>query len=245
MNTKDDNSYRFSPVGQVVSPYREKFAIPRQPGLVTAAESHIRLEGHCNREEIFRGLEGFSHIWIVFVFHEAIREHWKPMVRPPRLGGNEKIGVFASRSPFRPNEIGLSVAELDKIDHDGKNWRIHFKGGDLLHGTPVLDIKPYLPYADSIASASGSYAEDKPDTSITVEFSEQANQQLEIEEKNHPKLRQLITQILTQQPQPAYHHEDFKSYGMTLYDLNIRWTNTPSALIVDTIEQKPAPQQAK
>lgn len=236
MKSDDDHCFQLNPIGHVVSPYREKFAIPRQPGLVTAAQSHIRLEGRCNREEILRGLEDFSHIWIVFMFHEAIRDDWKPMVRPPRLGGNEKIGVFASRSPFRPNEIGLSVVELDKIDYDGKNWCIHFNGGDLLHKTPVLDIKPYLPYADAIPDAHGSYAADKPNTPLEVRFSAKAEDQLRHHEKIHENLRELITQVLAQQPQPAYQRDADKSFGMQLYNLNIRWTNSSSALMVDSIE---------
>lgn len=167
--------FEFQSIGRVHSPYKEKFAIPRQPGLVSAAKGHIALLGDCNREEILRGIEGFSHIWLSFVFHQAIKEDWKPMVRPPRLGGNQKVGVFASRSPFRPNPIGLSVVKLDGIEKQTLNnqasqWRVNFSGGDLLDGTPILDIKPYIPYADALPDATGGFASCAPNNKISVNF---------------------------------------------------------------------------
>ncbi|MGH1372901.1 MAG: tRNA (N6-threonylcarbamoyladenosine(37)-N6)-methyltransferase TrmO [Cellvibrionaceae bacterium] len=236
MRPLDGQSFSATPIGKIISPYREKFAIPRQPGLVSAASSRIQLENHCNREEILRGLEGFSHIWIVFVFHQALRETWKPMVRPPRLGGNQKVGVFASRSPYRPNAIGISVVEVSKIDQQNGQWCVHFNGGDLLNETPVLDIKPYLPYADAIPDAQGAYAQEAPVIVRDIEFSPQARQQTEQLTEKYPKLEQLITQVLGQQPQPAYQRDTNKDFGMALYDLNIRWTNTETTLIVNSIK---------
>lgn len=231
--------YQFEPVGWIHSPYKEKFAIPRQPGLVTAAQAHITLRNDCNREEILRGLEGFSHLWLVFVFHEAMREQWKPMVRPPRLGGNQKVGVFASRSPFRPNPIGLSVVTLEDIRQVSGQWQIHIGGGDLLDQTPILDIKPYIPYADAHPDARGNYAAESPATLDRVEFTAAAQAQLARQAARYPQLETLIRQVLSQQPEPAYHHGKAaveREYGMSLYDLNIRWLREDGSLRVTSIE---------
>ncbi len=229
-------TFSFEPVGRVHSPYKEKFGIPRQPGLVTAANSFIELSQHCNREEICRGLEAFSHIWIVFVFHEAMRDNWKPMVRPPRLGGNEKVGVFASRSPFRPNPIGLSCVELKAITHDKASWCIHFMAGDLLDGTPILDIKPYLPYADAISDARGGFAAEPPFVNRSVEFNESAHSSLLALTDQYPSLQKLIAQVLQQQPQPAYQPKDSQRvYGVRLYDLNVQWIQHETSILVVSI----------
>lgn len=233
-----DATYHFEPVGWIHSPYKEKFAIPRQPGLVTAAKSHITLRNDCNREEILRGLEGFSHLWLVFVFHEAMREQWKPMVRPPRLGGNQKVGVFASRSPFRPNPIGLSVVTLEDVRLVSGQWQIHIGGADLLDQTPILDIKPYVPYADAHPQARGNYAAESPGTLDEVVFAPAALAQLATHEKNYPQLKELIRQVLSQQPEPAYHNTDGETqreYGMALYDLNIRWVRQRGRFCVTEI----------
>lgn len=238
MNT----SYQFEPIGWIHSPYKEKFAIPRQPGLVTAAQAHISLRNDCNREEILRGLEGFSHLWLVFVFHEAMREQWKPMVRPPRLGGNQKVGVFASRSPFRPNPIGLSVVTLEDIRQINGQWQIHIGGADLLDQTPILDIKPYIPYADAHPQARGNYATEPPAT-VEIQFTAAASAQLRQYESHYPRLEELIRQVLSQQPEPAYHQtrSTEREYGMTLYDLNIRWLRHSDGLRVTAIEATRTP----
>lgn len=230
--------YQFEPVGWIHSPYKEKFAIPRQPGLVTAAQAHITLRQDCNREEILRGLEGFSHLWLVFVFHQAMREQWKPMVRPPRLGGNQKVGVFASRSPFRPNPIGLSVVTLENIRQVNGQWQIHIGGADLLDQTPILDIKPYIPYADAHPDARGNYAAESPATLDRVEFTTAAQTQLAGYGQRYPQLETLIRQVLNQQPEPAYHQGKAaeREYGMSLYDLNIRWLREDGGLRVTSIE---------
>lgn len=219
-------SFQFDPVGFAETPYAEKFSIPRQPGLVTSDQSRIRLDGDCNREEILRGLDGFSHIWLVFVFHEAMRSDWKPMVRPPRLGGNRKVGVFASRSPFRPNAIGLSSVKIRNIECRGKHWYIDIEGCDLLNGTPILDIKPYLPYADVHGDALGGFADSAPLADLSVQFSESARETLAIKQSSLPHLEDLIDEVLRQQPEPAYHsksNSDARIYGITLYNMNIRW----------------------
>jgi len=166
------NSLDFKPIGYIASCYQEKFGIPRQPGLVPS-KSQLTLIDTFNEESI-RGLEGFSHVWLQFLFHETHAQGWKSLVRPPRLGGNKKVGVFASRSTFRPNSIGLSVVELDKIEIKKSKVVLHLLGCDLLNNTPILDIKPYLPYADAIPHAKGGFTQDKPNTLMEVVFTEQA-----------------------------------------------------------------------
>jgi len=167
---------QLSPIGIISSCYKEKFGIPRQPSLVPAAMAELVLGDEFGEESV-RGLEGFSHIWINFVFHETQAQGWKPMVRPPRLGGNEKVGVFASRSTFRPNPLGLSVIELLGVETKSGKVVLHLAGCDLMDGTPVLDIKPYLPYADIIPNAKGGFAETKPEALLEVVFSEEAEAQ--------------------------------------------------------------------
>ncbi|MDX1706915.1 tRNA (N6-threonylcarbamoyladenosine(37)-N6)-methyltransferase TrmO [Pseudidiomarina sp.] len=212
-------------IGYVKSPYSQKFAAPRQPGLVTAATSQIILNEAYSHPDCVRGLKEFSHIWVLFLFHETLAGGWKPLVRPPRLGGNERKGVFATRSTFRPNAIGMSAVQLTDVTHqDGRN-RIEVVGADWVDGTPIIDIKPYLAYADSYPDAISSFAQDKPEAGLTTHFSPGAQQQLARLQQEYPNLATLIAQVLQQDPRPAYkqNNEQDKIYGMSLYDLNIRW----------------------
>ena len=179
--TSMHESYSFRPIGLVRSCYTGKFGIPRQPGLVTAAEARLELFAEFAREEAFAGLEGFSHLWLLFVFHDAIAEGWRPTVRPPRLGGRRKVGVFASRSPHRPNPIGLSAVEfrgfIRGFEREGGGQgglALRLGGVDLLDGTPVLDIKPYVPYADCLPQARSGFVPPPPDQEREVIFSPQA-----------------------------------------------------------------------
>ncbi|MBL4910015.1 MAG: tRNA (N6-threonylcarbamoyladenosine(37)-N6)-methyltransferase TrmO [Alteromonadaceae bacterium] len=225
-NTKiNNNSYQFNAIATIKSPYQEKFAIPRQPGLVSAAKGQIILQGKANNNELLRGIEQFSHLWLIFVFHGTLAQGWKPLVRPPRLGGNEKMGVLATRSTFRPNPIGMSVVKLDKITPNKQQIILHISGLDLLNGTPILDIKPYIPYSDALTTAQAGFAQQAPQTLLSVEFSTLAIKQLAELKQQHPELKLLIEQVLVQDPRPAYKQEkvDDKVYGMTLYDLNIQW----------------------
>ena len=224
------DSVNLTVIGTIDSPYKEKFAIPRQPGIVTAAQGQLRLTGVANNLDLVRGLEQFSHIWLLFVFHGTQAQGWKPLVRPPRLGGNKKLGVLATRSTFRPNPIGMSVVKIDRIEHqltDNKQSQVvlHISELDLLDGTPIVDIKPYVPYADIIENAHGGYAQEQPDNNIDVAFSDSAKIALQSYNEQYPKLKSLIEQVLTQDPRPAYKQKnvDDKIYGMTLYDLNIQW----------------------
>ena len=228
--------YPLKPVGIVHSCFKEKFGIPRQPGLVQAAEATLELLPPWDREEAVRGLETFSHLWILFWFHRAGRRQCKPTVRPPRLGGNQRIGVFASRSPFRPNPIGLSAVELVGIERRDGVLQLQLRGVDLLDATPVLDIKPYLPYADRIADAQGGFALQAPGGSLQVGFSAVAESLLNSLGDGEAKhLRRLVTQVLQQDPRPAYLDvaQQRREFGMRLLDFNIRWVmDNENALVL-------------
>ncbi|WP_455197969.1 tRNA (N6-threonylcarbamoyladenosine(37)-N6)-methyltransferase TrmO, partial [Kaarinaea lacus] len=220
-------TYQFNAIGVIRSCFREKFGIPRQPGIVMDTVSTLELTPPYNRPEALAELEGFSHVWVIFVFHDALREEWRPTVRPPRLGGNRRIGVFASRSPFRPNPVGLSVVKLDGIECQGDGCVLQLRGADLLDGTPVLDIKPYLPYVDAIPDALGGYASKAPEHRLSVTFSEMAEVQCEERERSgYPGLRRLIEQIVAQDPRPAYVQnnkaDEGQRFGMRLYDFDLR-----------------------
>lgn len=232
------DSVNFNVIGTIDSPYKEKFAIPRQPGIVTAAQGQLRLIGSANNAELVRGLEQFSHIWLLFIFHGTQAQGWKPLVRPPRLGGNKKLGVLATRSTFRPNPIGMSVVKLDRIEQrltgqQGSQVILHISELDLLDGTPIVDIKPYVPYADIVEHAHGGYAQEQPSSNIDVVFSSAARLTLADNIGHYPTLQRLIEQVLSQDPRPAYkkNSADDKIYGMTLYDFNINWQMTAIATL--------------
>lgn len=235
---KMTDSVNFNVIGTIDSPYKEKFAIPRQPGIVTAAQGQLRLIGSANNAELVRGLEQFSHIWLLFIFHGTQAQGWKPLVRPPRLGGNKKLGVLATRSTFRPNPIGMSVVKLDRIEQrltgqQGSQVILHISELDLLDGTPIVDIKPYVPYADIVEHAHGGYAQEQPSSNIDVVFSSAARLTLADNIGHYPTLQRLIEQVLSQDPRPAYkkNSADDKIYGMTLYDFNINWQMTAIATL--------------
>jgi len=220
-----NESLSFDIIGRVNSPYKEKFAIPRQPGLVSAASGNIELLEGFNDQNTVKALTQFSHIWVIFVFHQTLQQGWKPLIRPPRLGGNEKIGVFASRSTFRPNPIGMSVVKLDDIKISSNCTKLIISGLDLLDQTPVLDIKPYIPYADAKTEANAGFANTKPETNKQVIFSDNAQNEIASTYKEYNNLPLFIEQVLAQDPRPAYKQQkiDNKIYGMQLYDLNIMW----------------------
>ncbi|PTB85472.1 tRNA (N6-threonylcarbamoyladenosine(37)-N6)-methyltransferase TrmO [Pseudidiomarina aestuarii] len=218
-------SHTVEPIGYVESPYAQKFAVPRQPGLVTAAVASIRLQGAYAHPDCVRELSTFSHVWVLFLFSETLANGWKPLVRPPRLGGNVRAGVFASRATYRPNGIGMSVVPLQGIRHTPSATYIDVLGADWVNGTPVIDIKPYLPYAEAIPHAQAGYAESRPTTALTTVFTAEVQQQLSRFEADYPQFALLIEQVLAQDPRPAYKKQDDpnKVYGMTLYDVNIQW----------------------
>ncbi len=213
--------FEFAAIGEVRTPFPDKFGIPRQPGLVSQAKGVIKIHPDPDLKTALRSLEEFSHLWIVFVFHEHGGRNWKPSIRPPRLGGNVKVGVLASRSPHRPNPIGLSAVKIDKIDLEADGGpEIHVLGVDLLDGTPVLDIKPYIPYADSIPDANAGWA-SAPIPRYPVHFTEEADEKIEHNDKNGERnLRALIIEVLELDPRPAFQKrqlspEEPKTWGTT------------------------------
>ncbi|CUS48827.1 MAG: tRNA-Thr(GGU) m(6)t(6)A37 methyltransferase TsaA [Idiomarinaceae bacterium HL-53] len=212
-------------IGRVHSPYRQKFAIPRQPGLVSSAFGKLEFYSPYANPECFRGIEEFDYLWVNFIFHETQAQGWKPLVRPPRLGGNLKKGVFATRSTFRPNALGLSVVKLEEVRVVKGQTELWVSGLDLLDGTPIVDIKPYLAYADALPNASGGFADTRPSLHLQIEFTDHALSTLEVHKRDYPHLKQLIIEVLQQDPRPAYKTSatEMQTYGMHLYHFNIKW----------------------
>ena len=227
-----EKHYTLNTIGIVHSCYREKFGIPRQPGLVSTQTATIELLPPYNRPEAVKGLEGFSHIWVSFIFHGVGPGKWSPTVRPPRLGGNERVGVFASRSTHRPNPLGLSVVELDGVECSDKGVFLHLIGADLLDGTPVVDIKPYIPYVDSIPEAKAGFATEAPEQKLQVVFTERAVEELVGQEERFPELRKLITESLSYDPRPAYRAGASTRGGVHLYHFDVRYEITGETLSV-------------
>ena len=214
-----------APIGRMHSCFPEKFGAPRQPGLVTEATGTIELVPPCNVPEMVRGLAAYSHAWIIFLFHGCGGRPWRPTVRPPRLGGNRRMGVLATRSGFRPNAIGMSAVRLTGVRCLPEGVFIDVTGIDIIDGTPIIDIKPYLPYSDCIANAAAPPAPAPPER-IPVTFSSTAAAALSVCEANgYPGLRDLVAAVLSQDPRPAYDAGRCrnKTYGMRIYDLNVCW----------------------
>ena len=229
------NAFHIKPIGVVHSCFKEKFAIPRQPALAPAARGEIELFSPYDDPLALEGLEDVSHLWLSFIFHRAMpkEDGVRLRVRPPRLGGNKKIGVFATRATHRPNPLGLSVVKLDGI----KNGRLQISGIDLLDGTPLVDIKPYVPYADAIPSASNKIANDRPVLS-EVAFPEDALMAAKQHgERLAQPVKELIEQMLAQDPKPAYQKANpERIYGVKIWDLEVRWYYRENTLWVTAID---------
>ncbi len=222
-----------TPVAVVRSPFRERFGIPRQPGLAGAVPGRLEFLPPYNRAAAVAGLDAFSHLWLLFRFHGNPDTGPALTVRPPRLGGNERVGVFASRSPYRPNPIGLSVVRLEAVEQTVGGPVLRLRGVDLLDGTPVLDVKPYVPYADAVAGARGGFAE--PDIPrLPVRFTPEAEQQLALR-PDAAEVRAVIESVLGLDPRPGYRQGEPDSdrvLGMRLYDFDLRWRVTGGAMTV-------------
>ena len=232
------DQYTFQTIGILHSPFREKFGIPRQPGLVPHALSRLELLPPFNTVECVQGLQDFSHLWLSFIFHATAAQGWQSLVRPPRLGGNTTRGIFATRSMFRPNPLGLSVVELVDIIAGDSGTVLLLRGADLLDGTPILDIKPYIPYADCIPSAHSSFAQNAPIT-LPVQWSAAAKHNAQ-ELALPADFCALIEEVLAQDPRPAYRTQqaDAHEYGMWLENINVRFCVTQHAVFVLALEQK-------
>ncbi len=231
-------NYSLTPIAIIHSPFKEKFGTPRQPQLTPSVGARIDFIPEFATPEAVRGLEGFSHIWIIFLFHQNWQKGWKPTVRPPRLGGNQRVGVYASRSPFRPNPIGLSAVELLSTHCEQGNVSLKVQGADLIDGTPILDIKPYIPYGDSIPNATGGFADQRPRPTLQVEFTHFAKKQLNQGQKKSPELETMIKETLSLDPRPAYRYnkEDSQEYGVLLDRYNICWHVAGEKAIVSRID---------
>ena len=208
-----------TPVAHVRSDFGSKFGIPRQSGIVPELVSYVVFEEGFRSPEALRGLEGFDYIWLIWEFSANRREGWSPTVRPPRLGGNKRVGVFASRSPFRPNPVGLSCVRLEKIEENEELGPVlHIAGADLMDGTPVFDIKPYLPYVDSHPEAQEGFTGMTRRHRLEVEIPEQWLAMVP-EEK-----REALTGILANDPRPSYQHDPARVYGFSYAGLEVRFT---------------------
>ena len=215
------------PIARMKSDFPTKFGIPRQSGLVEELRSTIIFEPEFRNPDTLRGIEGYSHLWLIWQFSEAVRSDWSPTVRPPRLGGNTRMGVFATRSPFRPNSLGLSCVKLLGVEHTEKHGTVlHVGGADLMDGTPIFDIKPYIPYSDCHDDAVGGFTDTAKDFLLQVDFPEALLQKLP-EEK-----RDAAVAVLTHDPRPSYQKDTERVYGLRFAGFDIRFTVSGNTLTV-------------
>ena len=225
------DSFEVKIIARIRSDFPTKFGIPRQSGLVDELSAEVVFEPKYRNPDALRGLEGFSHIWLIWQFSEAVRDGWSPTVRPPRLGGNARMGVFATRSPFRPNPIGLSAVKLEEIvlnSPDGPMLRV--SGADLMDGTPIFDIKPYLPYADIRADAEGGFA-PTADARVEVKIPD------ELINKIPQEKREALCAVLAQDPRPKYQNAPERVYGFAFSGYEVRFTVADGCLTVCNIEK--------
>lgn len=214
------------PIAVIRTAFPTKFGIPRQSGLVEKPEARILFEDPYRKPEALRGLEGYSHLWLLWLFSESFRENWSPTVRPPRLGGNTRVGVFATRSPFRPNPIGLSCVRLLRIE----GCELVVAGADLMDGTPILDIKPYLPFTDAHPEATGGFSDAVRENALTVVIPP------ELAEGLPSELRETLTELLAEDPRPHYQDDPERVYGFPFAGYEVRFRVRGRELTVLSVE---------
>jgi len=220
-------------IARMKSDFRDKFGIPRQSGLVEQLQSTIIFEPEFRNADALRGLEDYSHLWIIWQFSKAVRDRWSPTVRPPRLGGNRRMGVFATRSPFRPNEIGLSSVRIIGIEStEDHGTVIHVAGADLMDGTPIFDIKPYIPYSDCHQDATGGFTDTAEDFLLAVDIP------AGLLNKVPENKLQALTGILSHDPRPSYQQDPDRIYGLSFANMNIRFFVSDNVLHVVEIENR-------
>lgn len=225
-----EESFALKTIAHIRSVFSTKFGIPRQSGLVESLPATVVFLPVYRNVDALRGLDGFSHIWLIWAFSEAVRDTWSPTVRPPRLGGNQRMGVFATRSPFRPNPIGLSCVRLEGVEQDAALGPIlRVAGADLMDGTPIFDIKPYLPYADSQAEAVGGFAGQRPTAALAVDCPAALLDRLP------EQLRPGLIDVLAQDPRPSYQRDPARVYGFSFGDFEIRFSVDGECLMVRDI----------
>ena len=228
------NDINIQIIARMRSDFPTKFGIPRQSRLVEELESTIVFEPEFRNSDALRGIEEFSHLWIIWQFSESVRRDWSPTVRPPRLGGNTRMGVFATRSPFRPNSLGLSCVKLRSVEHtESEGTVLHVTGADLMNGTPIFDIKPYIPYSDSIPEATGGFTDTADDFLLHVDFPAHLLQLL-------PDSKQSAAiGILSHDPRPSYQRKQGRVYGLTFAGFDIRFTVDEKTLSVCEVVKLP------
>lgn len=221
--------YSVKPIARIYTDFTDKFGIPRQAGIVEELEGRIVFEPEYRNEDALRGIEDFSHIWLIWQFSQSVRQDWSPTVRPPRLGGNRRVGVFATRSPFRPNALGLSCVRLLSVEKTAdEGCVLHVAGADILSGTPIYDIKPYIPYADCRTDATGGFAPDSGQT-LRVSFAPGTVERLP------EKKRLALEGVLANDPRPRYQNDPERVYGIDFAGFEIKFTVRDEALFVLSI----------
>lgn len=223
------------PIAYIKTDFPEKFGVPRQSGLAESLTGRIVFEPEYRNIEALRGLDGFTHIWLIWEFsaNRKAAGEWQPTVRPPRLGGNQHMGVFATRSPFRPNPLGLSCVELDRIDLDTPEGPvIVVKGADLMDGTPIYDIKPYIKYADSRPEAACGYVDSLEESCLDIVIPESIAAQI-----NDKAKFQALVETLKLDPRPSYHNDPARIYGLSFSGYNVRFTVSDTVLTIIDVEQ--------
>ena len=224
-------------IAQIRNAFPTKFGLPRQSGLVPELTSTIVFEPEFRVPEALRGIESYSHLWLIWEFHQAIRDSekkgdeipWKPTVRPPRLGGNTRMGVFATRSPFRPNPLGLTVVKLVAVEDTPEGKVLVVSGADMMDGTPIYDIKPYLPYVDSVPDAVGGFTQDTADYRLTVDFPAELLGRIP---KEH---RETLLGVLSQDPRPAYQNDENRVYGLPVAGVDVKFNVKDGVLTVTDV----------
>ena len=220
-------------IARIHSEFPEKFGIPRQSGLVPQTRAKIVFEEEYRNPDALRGIEGFSHLWLIWSFSKAQRETWSPTVRPPRLGGNARMGVFATRSPFRPNPIGLSCVTLEEVQlHTSEGPVLIVGGADLLDGTPIYDIKPYLPYVDAHPDARGGFGSEKKEYSLDVQIPSEWEMQIPQEK------REALIGVLAGDPRPSYQDDPTRVYGVKFAGMNVKFIVAEKTLTVVGVEKE-------
>lgn len=219
-------------IAKIHNDFSQKFGIPRQSGLANSVISRIVFEPEFRSDDALRGIEGFTHLWLIWQFSENVRSTWSPTVRPPRLGGNTRLGVFATRSSFRPNAMGLSSVRLLGTERTKDGTILIVAGADMLDGTPIFDIKPYIPYCDSHPEASGGFTDTAGDFLLEVSFPEELLRKIPSEKHD------AVLEILSHDPRPSYQNDPARVYGLTFGSFDIRFTVTENTLLVQEVTEK-------
>ncbi len=232
MNNKEKEIIEIEVIARIHTDFPSKFGIPRQSGLVESLEGRIIFEPEFRNEAAVKGIENYSHLWLIWQFSENRNKEWSPTVRPPRLGGNTRMGVFATRSPFRPNHLGLSSVKLYKVEIDEKLGPIlYVRGADLMDNTPIVDIKPYIPYADSHEEATCGIFEEVEKKRLTVDIPK------ELVDKIPKESREALKEVLAEDPRPSYQKDPVRIYGLSFAGMNIRFRVEEEKLIVVGVER--------